>query len=88
MTPEDISFLANRMLWTAFLLSMPLLLTALLVGVLISIVQTVTGVQEMTLTFVPKMTAVIVALVVFLPWMSTVLVAYTREILQTLGGGG
>jgi flagellar biosynthesis protein FliQ len=82
MTPDvqDVVEVAHRMLWTTFLIAMPVLLTALLVGVLISLVQTVTGVQEMTITFVPKLFAVLVSLAVSLPWMSSVLMEFTRNL--------
>ncbi len=82
MTPDvqDVVAVAHRMLWTTFLIAMPVLLTALLVGVLISLVQTVTGVQEMTITFVPKLFAVLVSLAVSLPWMSSVLMEFTRNL--------
>jgi flagellar biosynthetic protein FliQ len=87
MEAQEVIAVANRMLWTAFLLSMPLLLTALTVGVLVSLVQTVTGVQEMTLTFVPKIISVLVALVVFLPWMASVLTTFTQEVFLYIAGG-
>jgi flagellar biosynthetic protein FliQ len=86
MSSADVMELARLMLWTAFLISAPLLLTALVVGVSVSLVQTVTGVQEMTLTFVPKITAVLVALIVFLPWMAAVLSTFTKEILIRMAG--
>jgi len=82
MTPnvQDVVDVAYEMLWVTFLLSMPVLLTALIVGVLISLVQTVTGVQEMTLAFVPKLMAVLLALAVALPWMNSILMEYTRNL--------
>jgi flagellar biosynthetic protein FliQ len=87
MGAEDVISMANHMFWIAFLVSMPLLLTALVVGVSISIVQTVTGVQEMTLTFVPKVMGVVAALMMFLPWMASILEDYAKEILALLAGG-
>lgn len=86
MTQESVIVMAEKMLWVAFIISMPLLITALVVGVLISIFQTVTGVQEMTLTFVPKITAVIGILVIFMPWILSVLIAYTEQIFEYFSG--
>jgi flagellar biosynthetic protein FliQ len=86
MTPENIIMLSERLLWTCFIVSMPLLITALVVGVLISILQTVTGVQEMTLTFVPKVAAVIAVLLFTLPWIIKVLIAYTEDIFVIFSG--
>ena len=78
MIPElqDIIDVANRMLWVCLLLSMPTLLTALVVGVMISLVQTVTSVQEMTLTFVPKLAAVVIMVALCMPWILSVITEY------------
>ena len=86
MAPElqDVIDIANRMMWITFLLSMPTLLTSLVVGLLISLVQTVTGVQEMTLTFVPKLFAVFLAMAVSMSWSNTILMEYTYEIFQLM----
>lgn len=65
-------------------LALPLLLFGLVVGVIVSILQAVTSVQEMTLTFVPKILAVILALVIFGPWMLQNIVAYTSRLFINL----
>mgnify|MGYP006301805107 CR=1 FL=1 len=83
---QDVLDVANEMLWVTFLLSMPVLLTALVVGVLISLLQTVTGVQEMTITFVPKLLAVLVAVSISLPWSIAMMIDYTQELWSLLGG--
>ena len=80
-TLHDIFDVANNMLFTMLLLSLPTLLTALFVGVGISLVQTVTGVQEMTLTFVPKLIMVVVVIAMTLSWSSTVMMEYTQNLL-------
>lgn len=82
---QDIINVANNMLWVTFLLAMPVLLTALVVGVLISLVQTVTGVQEMTITFVPKLAAVMLSIAIALPWMIRMLTEYTIELWGLMG---
>ena len=83
---QDVSDVANHMLWVTFLLSMPILMTALVVGVLISLVQTITGVQEMTITFVPKLAAVFVAMAVALPWMNSLMMEFTKDMLVLMSG--
>ncbi|MDT8901307.1 flagellar biosynthesis protein FliQ [Anaeroselena agilis] len=66
------------------LVSAPMLGLGLLVGVLVSIFQAITQIQEQTLSFVPKIMAVFVAVLLFGPWMLSLLVGYTRELLINL----
>ncbi len=66
---QDIIDVANQMLWTCLMLSLPPLLTALVVGVSVSLMQTVTSIQEMTLTFVPKLLAVVAVVSMAMPWL-------------------
>ena len=66
------------------LVSAPMLGLGLLVGVLISIFQAITQIQEQTLSFVPKIVAVFVAVLLFGPWMLSLMVDYTREIFMQL----
>lgn len=68
-TVQDIIDIAQQMMLTSVALSMPVLLTSLVVGVIIGLVQTVTSVQEMTITFVPKLLAVMAVTLLALPWM-------------------
>jgi flagellar biosynthesis protein FliQ len=82
---QDVIDIANHMMWITVLLSMPTLLTSLVVGLLISLVQTVTGVQEMTITFVPKLFAVLLALSLSLSWSNSILMEYTQEIIEIMG---
>ena len=82
---QDILIEALRqMLWITLLLSLPVLLVALVVGVLIGLVQAVTSVQEQTLSFVPKIIATVAVLVLLGAWMTRLLVSYTEEILNSL----
>ncbi len=80
MTPELIIQLARRSFEVTLLLAAPLLIFSLVVGLLISIFQAVTSINEATLTFVPKIVAVMVALVIFFPWMMGYMGDFTREI--------
>ena len=64
----------------AFKISMPLLLVGLVIGLLVSVFQAVTQIQEQTLTFIPKILATIVVMVVGGPWMLDQLLSYTRDL--------
>ena len=78
MTPDDIVFLGQDAMKITLLASAPMLLSGMAIGLLISIFQSVTQIQEITLTFVPKIVVVLFTLVLFLPWMISILVAYSR----------
>lgn len=69
MTQELVIEIATKTLYYTLLLSAPILLVGLLVGVLVSIFQAVTQIREMTLTFIPKIAAVMLVLILVLPWM-------------------
>lgn len=79
---EDIIQIAHRMLWTCLMLSLPTLLTALVVGVVVSLMQTVTSIQEMTLTFVPKLVAVVIVVSMAMPWLIDFIANYFEETMQ------
>ena len=80
MTPELVLQLARRSFEATLLLSAPLLIFSLVVGLLISIFQAVTSINEATLAFAPKIIAVMVAMIIFFPWMMTYMSDFTREI--------
>jgi flagellar biosynthetic protein FliQ len=89
MAPGFAIELLNRAVMTALLTAAPLLVTALVIGVLVSLVQALTQIQEQTLTFIPKLLAVAVVMLLSLPWMVRELVAYiiqTFNLLPTLAG--
>lgn len=88
MTPDLAVDLCRRALTVALLLSAPLLGAGLVVGVLVSIFQAVTQIHEMTLSFVPKVVAVSVVLVLAMPWMTRLLVEFSAELLGGLSGFG
>ncbi|MES9851150.1 MAG: flagellar biosynthesis protein FliQ [Candidatus Thiodiazotropha sp. L084R] len=71
--------LTNEMLWTAILMAAPVLGLSMLVGLLVSIFQVVTQIQEMSLTFVPKILVVAVTLIVFGPWMLQLLLRFAKS---------
>ncbi len=72
--------LTMRTLELALKLALPLLLSALVVGLLVSVFQAVTQIQEMTLSFIPKILAMVVVIVVAGPWMLGQMTSYTREL--------
>lgn len=76
--------LIRSALWVAVLVSAPLLGTALIVGLLIGIVQAATSINEMTLSFIPKLIALAIALLVFGSWQLVTLVDFTRGIFQRI----
>ena len=73
-------------LWTALIVSTPILAVALVVGLAIGLVQALTSVQEMTLTFVPKLAGIAVVLVVAGGWMLAQLTDFTRQLFQAIPG--
>ncbi len=79
MTQEMIIEIARNTLVVTLKLSMPVLLVGMVVGVLISIVQAITQIQEVTLTFVPKLIAIMATLLLILPWMLSTLVAFINQ---------
>ena len=85
MTEEVVMNIAAEAIKTTIYLSAPLLLAAMAVGVVVSVLQAVTQINEQTLTFIPKMVAVIVVLVVMAPWMLEVLSNYATHVLGTAG---
>jgi len=80
MTVDFISDLANRALWITLLISAPILGLGLIVGVAVSIFQAVTQIQEMTLTFIPKIVAIFVAILIFGKWMMLLMLNFTSNL--------
>lgn len=80
MSPDDVVAVGRQALEVTVLLASPLLLTALVVGVLISLVQAVTQIQEQTLTFVPKFLAILLVFLLSLPWAMNVMLGYATEL--------
>lgn len=86
MTPESIIQLGQHALYVAMLVAMPMLLTALVVGLLVGVVQAATQINEMTLSFIPKLIAMAVMALVAGPWMLRLLVQFTRQLIEGLPG--
>jgi flagellar biosynthetic protein FliQ len=85
MTAETVIKVAEEAIKVILLTSGPLLLVALVTGLLVSIFQATTQIQEQTLAFVPKIIAVLIAIVLFGPWMLTKMTSYTKDIFENLG---
>jgi len=79
MTGDYITGFLIEAIKVAILLSAPMLLAGLVVGLLVTIFQSATSINEMTLAFIPKMLAVAAALVFFFPWMMQTMVAFTEQ---------
>ena len=84
MTPEFVISVGREAMQVAFLLAAPPLITALVVGLVVSIFQAVTQIQEMTLAIIPKMVAILIALIVAFPWLLETLTAYTTTVFQSI----
>lgn len=84
MTPEFVVSLGSEAIKLALLLSAPLLGVGLVVGLLIAVLQATTQIQEMTLSFVPKILAVLIALLVAAPWMLDKMTYFTSHIIMII----
>ncbi|ASN05714.1 flagellar biosynthesis protein FliQ [Virgibacillus necropolis] len=84
MSSEFVLTLAEKGIYTILLVSGPLLILALAIGLLVSIFQATTQIQEQTLAFIPKIVAVFVGLIFFGPWMLTKMVEFTADLFQNL----
>ncbi|RME37062.1 MAG: flagellar biosynthetic protein FliQ [Planctomycetota bacterium] len=84
MTFNEALELGRNAFWMAMSTSAPILLFGLVVGLLIAMFQAVTQLQEQTLTFVPKIAAMIVAAAIFIPWIADRMVAYTQQMFSSL----
>jgi flagellar biosynthesis protein FliQ len=86
MTSELVINLVRQALEVTILVSAPLLLTALLTGLLVSVFQAATQINEMTLSFIPKLLAIFAALVIAGPWMLNLMVDFTRRLILGIPG--
>jgi flagellar biosynthetic protein FliQ len=86
MTPESVITIGQQAVEITLLVSAPLLLSALAVGLLVSIFQAATQINEMTLSFIPKLLVMFIVLVVGGPWMLNLLMDYTRRLFTSIPG--
>ena len=85
ITQGDVFDIASLAIYTIFVVSAPLFLVSLIIGLIISIFQTVTSIQEQTLTFVPKILAVFVGMMIFGSWILTQLTEYITDLWSNFG---
>lgn len=84
MTPESVISVAKEGIILTLLLSSPMLILGLLVGLMVSIFQAVTSISEMTLTFIPKIVAVFMGMLFFAPWMLEKITTYTVNMINSI----
>ena len=80
ITLSDINTIINSALFLVIKMSLPVLLTSMIIGLIISIFQTVTSIQEQTLTFVPKVIGIFAAIMILGHWILNEIVVYTTEL--------
>jgi flagellar biosynthetic protein FliQ len=76
--------MVSHMLWIGLLMMAPMLILVMLVGILVSIFQVVTQIQEMSLSFIPKIITVVLVLQIFGPWMLRLLVNYSAQVISSI----
>lgn len=86
MTPESVMTIGQHALEVTVLLAAPLLLSALAVGLLVSMFQAATQINEVTLSFIPKLMILVVALMVGGPWMLRLIMGYTQRLFESIPG--
>ena len=86
MNPDTVMSLGSRALEITLMLAAPLLLVALVTGLVVGAFQAATQINEMTLSFIPKLIAMAATMVIAGPWMLKVLVSYTRELFESIPG--
>jgi flagellar biosynthesis protein FliQ len=84
MTPQMVISIGREALMVTLMVAAPMLIMGLIVGLVISIFQAVTQINEMTLTIVPKILAVGLALLIFLPWMINMMTDFTRHMFSLI----
>lgn len=84
MTPESVMTLGQQALELTMMVSAPILLTALAVGLLVSIFQAATQINEMTLSFIPKLFSMLVMMIVAGPWMLSLMMDYMRRLFTNI----
>jgi flagellar biosynthetic protein FliQ len=84
LTEADIISIGRDAIWVTLKLSSPMLILGLVVGLVISIIQTTTSIQEQTLTFVPKLVVILLSLIVFASWLIQTMVDYTLDLFNMI----
>jgi flagellar biosynthetic protein FliQ len=91
MSPELVIELGREAVETVFLTASPMMISGVVIGLMVSVFQAATQIQEQTLSFIPKIVAVMGALILAAPWIMNVLLSFTEEIFTSMiiaGAGG
>jgi flagellar biosynthetic protein FliQ len=88
MTGAEVLDIATQGIWTLIIVSMPMMLVGLIVGVVIALFQALTQIQEMTLVFVPKIVAIFVTMLIALPFLGATMAAYMDRVVDMIIVGG
>ena len=86
MTPESVMTIGRQAMEVTLMVAAPMLLTALVVGLIVSIFQAATQINEMTLSFIPKLVGIFAAMIIAGPWMLSVMVDYMRQMFSSIPG--
>ncbi|GAB4019256.1 MAG: flagellar biosynthesis protein FliQ [Bdellovibrio sp.] len=78
---DSFSEITNQAIKVTLMVSSPMLIGALIIGIIVSLFQAVTQINEQTLSFIPKILVIVGALVIFAPWMSETITNFTRELI-------
>ena len=84
MTSGEVLEIGTEAIWVLLIISLPIMLTALVVGLVISLFQALTQIQEQTLSFVPKIIAICLAIVIFLPMMGSSLITFSEDLYEKI----
>jgi len=84
MTPEDVVHVGRKAVETVLLGSAPMLIAAMVIGLIISIFQAATQINEQTMTFIPKIVVVFVTLLIFGPWLMNLLITFSTGIISSI----
>ena len=84
MTPETVITIGQQALWVTMLIAGPMLLSALAVGLLVGMFQAATQINEMTMSFIPKLLVLVLALVIGGPWMLSVMMNFTKQLMEQI----
>ena len=84
MTDGDVVSVGGHAIWVTLKIAGPILIVGLLVGLVVSVFQAVTQIQEQTLVFIPKIIAIVAVMAIFGPWMMSTMINYTEELFQEI----
>ncbi|MFP4500772.1 MAG: flagellar biosynthesis protein FliQ [Candidatus Hydrogenedentota bacterium] len=84
MTVDDVTQLGQQAMYTTLLAAAPMLIAGMVVGLFISVLQSVTQIQEITLTFVPKIVVVMLVFVLFLPFIAETMLSFVQELFMNM----